>query len=63
MDHDGNASAAAYGDRLPCRMAVVLPGPSPFRGSHGRLPTSDDNRPLVLLSTPAQFPAVERPPK
>jgi len=38
--------------RVPCRMAVVLPGPSPVRGSHGRLSTSDDNRPLVLLSTP-----------
>lgn len=38
--------------RLPCRTAVVPHGPSPVRGTHGRLPTSDDNRPLVLLSTP-----------
>ncbi|MGV9456726.1 alkaline phosphatase family protein, partial [Streptomyces sp. NPDC003635] len=34
------------------RMAVVPLDPSPVRGSHGRLPTSDDDGPLVLVSTP-----------
>ncbi|MFD5876972.1 alkaline phosphatase family protein, partial [Streptomyces sp. NPDC060322] len=26
--------------------------PSPIRGSHGRLPTNDDEGPLILCSTP-----------
>ena len=36
------------------RMAVVPLDPSPIRGSHGRLPTSDDldSGPLILCSTP-----------
>ncbi|MFJ5137141.1 nucleotide pyrophosphatase/phosphodiesterase family protein [Streptomyces sp. NPDC088707] len=36
------------------RMAVVPLDPSPLRGSHGRLPASDDtaNGPLILCSTP-----------
>ncbi|RZB13362.1 alkaline phosphatase family protein, partial [Streptomyces sp. F001] len=34
------------------RMAVVPLDPSPVRGSHGRLPTSDEDGPLVLVSTP-----------
>jgi hypothetical protein len=34
------------------RMAVVPLDPSPIRGSHGRLPTSDDEGPLILCSTP-----------
>jgi hypothetical protein len=38
--------------RLRCRTAVVPLDPSPVRGSHCRLPTSDDVRALVLVSTP-----------
>ncbi|MEU0229240.1 hypothetical protein ABZ177_33500, partial [Streptomyces sp. NPDC006284] len=34
------------------RMAVVPLDPSPIRGSHGRLPTSDDEGPLLICSTP-----------
>ncbi|MEW2551129.1 nucleotide pyrophosphatase/phosphodiesterase family protein [Streptomyces zhihengii] len=34
------------------RLAVVPLDPSPIRGSHGRLPASDDEGPLVLCSTP-----------
>ncbi|MER6912057.1 nucleotide pyrophosphatase/phosphodiesterase family protein [Streptomyces sp. NPDC000594] len=34
------------------RMAVVPLDPSPIRGSHGRLPPSDDEGPLILCSTP-----------
>uniref|UniRef100_UPI0031381874 alkaline phosphatase family protein n=1 Tax=Streptomyces chryseus TaxID=68186 RepID=UPI0031381874 len=34
------------------RMAVVPLDPSPVRGSHGRLPESDDEGPLILCSTP-----------
>ncbi len=34
------------------RMAVVPLDPSPIRGSHGRLPASDDEGPLILCSTP-----------
>ena len=34
------------------RLAVVPLDPSPIRGSHGRLPTSDDEGPLILCSTP-----------
>jgi len=34
------------------RMAVVPLDPAPLRGSHGRRPTSDDDGPLVLVSTP-----------
>jgi hypothetical protein len=34
------------------RMAVVPLDPSPIRGSHGRLPTSDDDGPLLICSTP-----------
>ncbi|MGV9312372.1 alkaline phosphatase family protein [Streptomyces sp. NPDC003691] len=34
------------------RMAVVPLDPSPVRGSHGRLPASDDEGPLLLCSTP-----------
>ncbi|MFD7278675.1 alkaline phosphatase family protein [Streptomyces sp. NPDC059862] len=34
------------------RLAVVPLDPSPIRGSHGRLPTSDEEGPLVLVSTP-----------
>lgn len=46
------------------RMAVVPLDPSPVRGSHGRLPLSDDSPdgPLILCSTPAPSPAVSRPP-
>ncbi|MDT0323837.1 alkaline phosphatase family protein, partial [Streptomyces sp. DSM 44918] len=29
--------------------------PSPIRGSHGRLPESDDEGPLILCSTPHTF--------
>ncbi|GGZ87592.1 hypothetical protein GCM10010344_64010 [Streptomyces bluensis] len=40
------------------RLAVVPLDASPVRGSHGRLPTSDEEGPLVLVSTPpAQYPA------
>lgn len=38
------------------RMAVVPLDPSPIRGSHGRLPESDDEGPLILCSTPHAFP-------
>jgi hypothetical protein len=38
--------------RLRCRAAVVPLDPSPVRGSHCRLPTSDDVRALVLVPTP-----------
>ncbi|MEU6393889.1 alkaline phosphatase family protein, partial [Streptomyces sp. NPDC046939] len=34
------------------RMAVVPLDPSPIRGSHGRLPTSDDEGPVLLCSRP-----------
>jgi predicted AlkP superfamily pyrophosphatase or phosphodiesterase len=34
------------------RMAVVPLDPSPIRGSHGRLPASDDDGPLLICSTP-----------
>ncbi|MGW3243830.1 alkaline phosphatase family protein [Streptomyces sp. NPDC001070] len=34
------------------RMAVVPLDPSAIRGSHGRLPTSDDEGPLILCSIP-----------
>ncbi|MFB8078834.1 nucleotide pyrophosphatase/phosphodiesterase family protein [Streptomyces sp. NPDC056013] len=34
------------------RLAVVPLDPSPLRGSHGRLPASDDEGPLILCSTP-----------
>lgn len=34
------------------RLAVVPLDPSPIRGSHGRLPTSDEEGPLILCSTP-----------
>ncbi|MET7657085.1 alkaline phosphatase family protein, partial [Streptomyces sp. NPDC005486] len=37
---------------LRYRMAVVPLDPSPIRGSHGRLPTSDDDGPLLICSTP-----------
>jgi hypothetical protein len=37
---------------LRYRMAVVPLDPTPIRGSHGRLPTSDDDGPLLLCSTP-----------
>ncbi|MFF3393850.1 alkaline phosphatase family protein [Streptomyces sp. NPDC002669] len=37
------------------RMAVVPLDPSPVRGSHGRLPTSDEEGPLILCSTPHAF--------
>ncbi|MGW4569105.1 hypothetical protein ACWEN3_44535, partial [Streptomyces sp. NPDC004561] len=37
---------------LRYRMAVVPLDASPVRGSHGRLPTSDDDGPLLLCSTP-----------
>ncbi|MGW1189726.1 alkaline phosphatase family protein [Streptomyces sp. NPDC002559] len=37
------------------RMAVVPLDPSPIRGSHGRLPTSDEEGPLILCSTPRAF--------
>lgn len=33
-------------------VAVVSLDPSPIRGSHGRIPTSDDERPLLICSTP-----------
>lgn len=35
------------------RLAVVPLDPSPIRGSHGRLPTSEDEGPLIVCSTPA----------
>ncbi|MEU6393481.1 alkaline phosphatase family protein, partial [Streptomyces sp. NPDC046939] len=38
------------------RMAVVPLDPSPIRGSHGRLPTSDDEGPLIISSTPHALP-------
>ncbi|MEU1167998.1 alkaline phosphatase family protein, partial [Streptomyces sp. NPDC005921] len=34
------------------RLAVVPLDPSPIRGSHGRRPASDEEGPLVLVSTP-----------
>jgi hypothetical protein len=34
------------------RLAVVPLDPSPIRGSHGRLPPSDDEGPLIICSTP-----------
>ncbi|WP_258318992.1 alkaline phosphatase family protein [Streptomyces griseorubiginosus] len=37
---------------LRYRMAVVPLDPSPIRGSHGRLPESDDDGPLLICSTP-----------
>jgi predicted AlkP superfamily pyrophosphatase or phosphodiesterase len=37
------------------RMAVVPLDPSPIRGSHGRLPMSDEEGPLILCSTPHVF--------
>jgi predicted AlkP superfamily pyrophosphatase or phosphodiesterase len=37
------------------RMAVVPLDPSPIRGSHGRLPRSDEEGPLILCSTPHAF--------
>src|SRR5690606_25712809 len=37
---------------LRYRMAVVPLDPSPLRGSHGRLPASDDDGPLLICSTP-----------
>ncbi|MFI6526952.1 nucleotide pyrophosphatase/phosphodiesterase family protein [Streptomyces uncialis] len=37
------------------RMAVVPLDPSPVRGTHGRLPASDDDGPLLLCSTPHAF--------
>ncbi|MFJ9024391.1 alkaline phosphatase family protein, partial [Streptomyces sp. NPDC102259] len=37
---------------LRYRMAVVPLDPSPIRGSHGRLPASDDDGPLLICSTP-----------
>jgi predicted AlkP superfamily pyrophosphatase or phosphodiesterase len=37
---------------LRYRMAVVPLDPAPVRGSHGRLPVSDDDGPLVLCSVP-----------
>jgi predicted AlkP superfamily pyrophosphatase or phosphodiesterase len=37
---------------LRYRMAVVPLDPSPVRGSHGRLPASDDDGPLLISSTP-----------
>ncbi|MEU9603383.1 nucleotide pyrophosphatase/phosphodiesterase family protein [Streptomyces sp. NPDC048057] len=37
---------------LRYRMAVVPLDPAPIRGSHGRLPASDDEGPLLLCSTP-----------
>lgn len=37
------------------RMAVVPLDPSPIRGSHGRLPPSDEEGPLILCSTPHAF--------
>lgn len=37
------------------RLAVVPLDPSPVRGSHGRLPPSDEEGPLILCSTPHAF--------
>ncbi|MFF7337589.1 alkaline phosphatase family protein [Streptomyces sp. NPDC008163] len=37
------------------RLAVVPLDPSPIRGSHGRLPASDEEGPLILCSTPHVF--------
>ncbi|MEU5820373.1 nucleotide pyrophosphatase/phosphodiesterase family protein [Streptomyces sp. NPDC047803] len=37
------------------RLAVVPLDPSPIRGSHGRLPPSDEEGPLILCSTPHAF--------
>lgn len=44
------------------RLAVVPLDPSPIRGSHGRLPASHDEGPLILCSTPALYAAASRPP-
>ncbi|MCK8679615.1 nucleotide pyrophosphatase/phosphodiesterase family protein [Streptomyces lichenis] len=41
---------------LRYRMAVVPLDPSPIRGSHGRLPASDDDGPLIVCSTPRSLP-------
>ncbi|MFF8828336.1 alkaline phosphatase family protein [Streptomyces sp. NPDC015131] len=38
------------------RLAVVPLDPSPVRGSHGRLPASDDDGPLIVCSTPRAVP-------
>lgn len=40
---------------LRYRLAVVPLDPSPIRGSHGRLPPSDEEGPLILCSTPHAF--------
>ncbi|MFJ3234037.1 nucleotide pyrophosphatase/phosphodiesterase family protein [Streptomyces sp. NPDC086787] len=40
---------------LRYRMAVVPLDPSPVRGSHGRLPLSDDEGPLIICSLPDAF--------
>ncbi len=44
------------------RMAVVPLDASPVRGSHGRLPASDDDGPLLICSTPALSETASRPP-
>ncbi|MFE2726168.1 alkaline phosphatase family protein [Kitasatospora sp. NPDC059327] len=41
---------------LRYRMAVVPLDPSPVRGSHGRLPASDDDGPLILCSAAGVLP-------
>ncbi|MFF4020823.1 alkaline phosphatase family protein [Streptomyces sp. NPDC001843] len=41
---------------LRYRMSVVPLDPSPVRGTHGRLPTSDDDAPLLLCSAPGATP-------
>ncbi|GHE28633.1 nucleotide pyrophosphatase/phosphodiesterase family protein [Streptomyces hydrogenans] len=41
---------------LRYRVAVVPLDPSPVRGSHGRLPASDADGPLILCSTPGALP-------
>jgi predicted AlkP superfamily pyrophosphatase or phosphodiesterase len=38
------------------RMAVVPLDPSPVRGTHGRLPASEDDGPLLLCSVPGTLP-------
>lgn len=45
------------------RMAVVPLDPSPIRGSHGRLPASDEEGPLIICSAPVPSTAASRPPK
>lgn len=50
---------------LRYRTAVVPLDPSPIRrshGSHGRLPASDDDGPLLICSTPVLSTAASRPP-